>query len=101
MSIASSRSRLTQFFQLRNDLGSFRLNLLILGKRLRRWFDNEHAIRAVEQDVLTRFQFRRNIMQADNRRNSERARHDCRMRRPAAKIGRDPKHVFPVHGRGV
>ncbi len=99
--IARGRFRLAQLLQLGHDLDATRFDLAVIKERLRCWIQNDQTLCPVDQNMPPGFELGRNIVQAHNRRNIQRARNDRRMRSAAAQIGRDAQHAFPVHHRGI
>ncbi len=86
-------------FFLERDL--FADQLAILKQRLVGGIDDDDAIEAVQQGILTCFQFLAGILQANYGRNAQGAGHDGGVGSLAADVRGETEHILAVHLRGL
>ena len=74
---------------------------VVVTKCFLRRVTDEKSVVAIDQNFIAGLELFRNVVQPDDGRNVERARHDGGVRCAAAQIGRHAQDAFAIHRRGV
>ncbi len=66
-------------------------------QRFWRWVDDQPAVAPIDKDVLTGFNFCRDIVQAEDGRDIERPCQNRGVRSAAAQVRGDAEHILAAH----